>query len=798
MKLANLVFSCLWLSLSFLTSPPVMADTDAFQRYFLFKNDLSHTIYPVIQAPNDSNCNQSGFPGGSVLRIIVNSSQAVDGIPPGGKVRVAIPKDKPCAKGGFYDASRLYVLLANVVDFENTFPKNDDKRTTPIDVSKWGILCSNPDTSQSLPGACWAGLAKADYGHDAPGQLLEYTIISQNPLTGDKFPDSQGGANNKTGIPFLDFDVSYVDDAYLPVAMAVSDTGATQFMGSTIAKPDVTDPYKTFNDRLHAFVNETKWSRYAAYSDLVWNANKNTFQKLVPDQTDRLPSANILITDSRTGGTSNFYTPLANGYSTKCNAGDFKNLNTPNRQCHIALPGNTDCCPDPVNGFQGCCDIRPYLIENTLGQYTGTNEKVQDETKRGYTNTTLTDITARWTKWNDDKINCQTPPVSPIADNKGFCTAFGKTLKYVWQQFKTTDAKAKTPVCASITNQDKANQCLVQQIIGYDIKSGYDANKCKKCPSENVNECPTACVQEVQRNESVQALQRGLPWTPANDDPNKCNVCPGDNCPSSCVIPAVPTSKKLYHRNKFLHFWAPYNSPYNLNPFARLVHSEDDGLAAPGAYSFSIDDFYGNFGGQGSTMIVDVGGTTELPNKEPYDPFKQYAVGVPPGYYRGTVCGRPFELPQLIAGKRGFSVPFDFWKDGKPIDSCEVVLKDQSGQSVSFLLKQVTYQIADAHTGKPETVSGLSGVWANRPSSRISNPDPYCLAHSSKPLANDGKCNANLSPKGNTQDYVGVSDDACKSTDALNATCGKPLIVLNPPALCNVCGDGSCQKVCPK
>ena len=55
-------------------------------------------------------------------------------------------------------------------------------------------------------------------------------MISQDPATGTRFPDP----NDTRGTAFLDFDVSYVDDAHLPVSMAMDDGGATQFMGSTL------------------------------------------------------------------------------------------------------------------------------------------------------------------------------------------------------------------------------------------------------------------------------------------------------------------------------------------------------------------------------------------------------------------------------------------------------------------------------------------------------------------------------------------------------------------------------------
>jgi len=99
-----------------------------------------------------------------------------------------------------------------------------------------------------------------------------------------RWPDTRG-------TPLLDFDVSYLDDAYLRTL-----------------KADV------FNDRLTKFLTDGNWSRYAAYAPLNWttpdecpsptgrpsNPNKTSFSCLVA-RTDRVPSANILITDAQTG-----------------------------------------------------------------------------------------------------------------------------------------------------------------------------------------------------------------------------------------------------------------------------------------------------------------------------------------------------------------------------------------------------------------------------------------------------------------------------------------------------------------
>src|SRR5207249_1096903 len=119
--------------------------------------------YPVIQSPNDSNCttvDPAKFPKGSLLRIIVNAETKGAGIPAKGTVTVAIPKTAPCPpKGGFYDSSRIFVFLANVEQFEEKLAEG--QRTQPLDL---GVSLECP--------ACWAGLARLDYGHDAPAQLL--------------------------------------------------------------------------------------------------------------------------------------------------------------------------------------------------------------------------------------------------------------------------------------------------------------------------------------------------------------------------------------------------------------------------------------------------------------------------------------------------------------------------------------------------------------------------------------------------------------------------------------------------
>ena len=242
------------------------------QRYFLFYNELDVPIYPVIQAPQAaSGCSNPGDL--TQLRIYVNDKKKGTGVPKGGMVRVNIPKDKPCPSGGFYNAARILVFLADVNQFEARL-KDGAQKGTDLKVPWAKDICANDDDADP---ACWVALASGPYLPDAPAQLLEYTIISQ--VGNAKSTKDQ---NDPDGISVLDFDVSYVDDAYLPVAMAV-DGGITAYMGSKLS-------LDAFSKRLTGFLNtpSADWSEFAAYTPV--NYPNAIFSSLVPNRIDKLPS----------------------------------------------------------------------------------------------------------------------------------------------------------------------------------------------------------------------------------------------------------------------------------------------------------------------------------------------------------------------------------------------------------------------------------------------------------------------------------------------------------------------------
>ena len=188
-------------------------------------------------------------------------------------------------------------------------------------------------------------------------------------------------------------------------------------------------------------------------------------------------------------------------------------------------------------------------------------------------------------------------------------------------------------------------------------------------------------------------------------------------------------------------------------------------------------------------LIIDVGSDIQkssvLPNKEPFDPFKQYHAGLGTGWDHAKVCGRDYRLPRSAPANVGLSTPLSFWDNGTQKAECEVRLYSTADESryITFLLKELTYDVTDNYTAKSHAVQGLSGVYAVRFPTDSPPDNAYCMTTSTDAdLVSKGFCRANLSAGTLNLAYVGVSDSGCvgKSDDG---TCGRPLVNLNVPSL---------------
>jgi len=202
-------------------------------------------------------------------------------------------------------------------------------------------------------------------------------------------------------------------------------------------------------------------------------------------------------------------------------------------------------------------------------------------------------------------------------------------------------------------------------------------------------------------------------------------------------------------------------------------------------------------------LIIDVGGTKKLPNKNAYDPFTQYFAGWQ-FWDHGTVCGRPVSFKNKALG---YNFPITFWNEGTKVKTCEIVLYADPAEK-DYVRYQVTevgvdpddpsgqgtpYVVTDAYTGEQHSVLGLSGVFASRGDGLITPNNQYCMDHSSQAAKDAGKCTGNLSAHGDRLNYVGVKIDPVTCPSGLSATCGKPLMNLNIPAWC---GPGT-PNTCP-
>ncbi|MBW4464900.1 MAG: hypothetical protein KME07_05605 [Pegethrix bostrychoides GSE-TBD4-15B] len=254
-----------------------------------------------------------------------------------------------------------------------------------------------------------------------------------------------------------------------------------------------------------------------------------------------------------------------------------------------------------------------------------------------------------------------------------FCSLFQSNAQAVWNNFYTAFQQNSTPFyqdCGLPDNPDQnlQNACVIQHIVGYNPQIGG-----------------VDLPDMTDRTQRVQALLRGVAY-----DPND--------------------GSQQYQFDPFLTFTVPYSSQFNLDPYTRLIHSPTDGVAAV-AYSFSIDDKYGNFRDASSGFIIDAGGTTALDNQRPYDPYQQYKInwgynaagaGISNNWVSANLCSA-IDIP--IAGPGAQTLPLPFASGAyKP---CRIILTDAGSNTMAFDITPESKQVTDTYTGATAQVWGL-------------------------------------------------------------------------------------------
>jgi hypothetical protein len=620
-------------------------EDDPFRRCIVFKNELPFTVWPVLEAPLNAN----GIPGSDVAELFVNKGGVGKGLPTGQEVKLYVPKNGE-TDHHWYQAARIFIFT---VEPNQLLKLIHDPQTTPFSDGK----APKYDPCPGEPaGSCWAGRMKSSFSNDAPAQLAEFSTISKdwsrsNEASGQPHRDDGvwDDEDNPKGAPFIDYDVSYVDHVYLPLTITLDDGGATRYTGTEMGYD------AGFSASMDSFTRNSSagWQIYAAYSsdnwgehNLITRAGESEAQRLL-----RFPSGSMLIDGVLHPDLSSLFVPWAKkGTSASCKADAWP-------ECHN-LAG--DCCP---NGSMmlGCCGLTNYMVDGT--------SKVGGKAW----NKSLDAIWARWNKWvnvdgnskspcNDINSIASWPSDKPEFDKQGFCDQFQASVKYLWGVFE--NSKDVQNLCSKFKSDKQSyNYCIMSYVVGYKVPKGDK--------------------EKGRQPETVQGLMRNVPW--------------GDGS---------GPQQKQYHWDKFMHYWAPTDSVFNLNPYIYLVKhtKEEGGIGAKTGYSFSIDDQWANYQDLASGMIVDIGGSSALLNLDSFDPYEQFIFAVPKGWDHATVCGRPVDIKG-----QGMAFTFSFWQNAKHQDYCDIVAypKSSNDSYVSFRLREVTKTVTDQFTGLAHKVKGF-------------------------------------------------------------------------------------------
>lgn len=539
-----------------------------YQRYITFKNDFKFPIYPVIQVPED-NCI-----GGStrVRRIIVNG-QGHNGLKAGEKVTVLIPPDD----------KRLVTVKVNGQDTQqwaNCWYRSGRIYVFPVDLAAFEAAMVKLDsltvaqttqyqdsTFPRKPVTCFMG-GRADQPTAPPGQC--FTGVAKSSFAADV----------PAQLAEYTFDSDFAD-THPPGETPVADTGRPM---ADIDVSHVDDIYlpiaaSVYNHGATGYMG-------SGMPLLKFKQRMEKFRKADPTTgIRRWPIYRAYLPASWNNNAFSPLMPPLLGGLTGANPNTTAVRIAEHMPAMFNLINNTLSTPrsaiysDPVAN---------YLISGVSFD-AGTNIPASP---------IMQQYVDRWMLWinNDPCTNLKSliwpdNVVTGQFDTGNFCAKFRDNVRYVWNHFysdKDDGFQANqeqfrkdcglNAIDAPYGNIDLDNACIIQHIVGY--------------------------ISQILGGElpgRVQAALRGVAYDPVDGNPQ-------------------------YQFDPFLTFAAPYNSQFNLDPFTRFIHNTTDGVAAV-AYSFSIDDKYGNFRDASSGFLIDAGGVSALENPAPYDPYQQYRAG---------------------------------------------------------------------------------------------------------------------------------------------------------------------------
>jgi len=211
-------------------------------------NNTGDKLYAVIEtSPSDTdqwlqaafgttNVKRDTYAHTKVYRVYINPDK---GIPPGGSITIKVPfysqlvqnpdATKPDQYIDWWNGGRvdLYDVHANLV-----LRLNADQKNAVVPLTA-GVSCARNSTCEPLN--VYSGTVVLPL--EDPTQLTEYTFANVITNQGTPYPLDP---------TYVDYDISYVDQVYLPVAIEPLNNKYIGYSGTTQAVPDFRKELKNF------------------------------------------------------------------------------------------------------------------------------------------------------------------------------------------------------------------------------------------------------------------------------------------------------------------------------------------------------------------------------------------------------------------------------------------------------------------------------------------------------------------------------------------------------------------------
>jgi hypothetical protein len=383
---------------------------------------------------------------------------------------------------------------------------------------------------------------------DAPSQLLEFTIRDSSMPTGD--PNDPYFTNN------VDYDISYINNMYSPVAMEANKAG------NTVGYVGTLDTMNQFQAKVRAFENGSVLNGYFGGKGWPVYFVSNPANPAAKGSLNKLVGAQNIFSDNTAASSYNLLqTMLSSSAGTMAFGGVLK----------------------PSNGDYAEIDLANYWF--------------------GWVNYYATS----WSQAIDPKLlqienhgGVKLNPVTITPDpNKTWTLANGQTVTdtqfahwFAYTVYQVMDQFSKDGNIVFNNPAQPAVRSFMHDVIGNTI-------------SDIVNDKTAAGVLLTQ--EEIAVLQ-GEPNTGtqvlASGQPDYSLPLGPDGTYGSYPTPAGPSDQAGWAVGK-----------YNLDPMVWFVHQ----YLGAFSYAFSVDDSYGNVQVDQSTGFqVAVGGSNGIPNTTPF------------------------------------------------------------------------------------------------------------------------------------------------------------------------------------